>query len=73
MRAGSSAVSGGRPVAADMVPHHRSVEPGRPIDSPTATRAITQSLGRVDTSFVKPVRGAVLESIKRVCPAFGRG
>ena len=43
------------------------------IDSPTATSEIAQSLGRVVTSFAKPVRGAVLESIALVCSALGRG
>jgi hypothetical protein len=72
------AARGSRHVPGDTVVHRRKValppdHPGEsghrscPIDSLMAARVTGRNLGRVDTSLVKPVRGAVLESIARVC------
>jgi hypothetical protein len=74
-------VSGGLPAGTavpvrplrGMAHRHRKGGLIRPADSPTAGRAIIRSLGRVEPRLVKPVRGAVLESIVRVGPAPGRG
>jgi len=78
MPAINRAARGSRHLPGDTVVHPRKValppdHPGESghrsclSDSPTAAHVIGRNLGRVDTSLVKPVHGAVLESIARVC------